>query len=794
MTRTWKHLAKYGVAVLVGALAIGGLSAPAWAFDGTTLYSPNTTTNPDDRVSYPHAIRLQNSGSANGQILSTFERRTTNTADTGNGTVSNPARGWVIERSTDGGSTFSQLALITPAEFPSWPYTVQPHLLELSQATGGYPAGTLLLSVILGDINGTGVGQTRLQIYRSTDHGVSWSWAGNVINTASGAPRVWEPNLMQLANGSVAVYFAYEGQGNGPSSQTIVHKLSTDGGSTWGAITTDWQYPSGSANYNDRPGMPSVTKMGTGGYLMAIESCGFPGEYCQIRVKSSTDGLTWGSGPTDLGTRIQAAGSGHGISGNPYLAWAPGGPKGRVYMTAGEITNSLTDYGVTGNTHQTLFVNDNYGVGPWSEYTAPVKWKSGGTQSGYRSSLLPSESGNSMLYLTASWSGSGLRNSIVYGQSNSGVLPFSDQFASGTDVGWQTYGGTWGVNIGEYSVTSTGRGEKSLFGSTGWSDYTMQSDVKLNAAGNAGLLVRTLNPRVGADAHRGYYVGISTADGGVFLGRQNDDWTRLGAVRPVSGGITAGTWYHVVVKAVGCTFTIAVRPVASTAAPTTFAETDAGCNTTGQPGVRMDATPASWRNIVVTAADSTAAPGPYLDSFAAGSTTGYTTYGGTWSVNAGTQVYQNTSGGLGEKAVLAGVTGVNYTVQSNVRLDQSVGAGAGAGLTLRTSSPAVGENSLSGYYVGLDAASNALVIRKHQNNATTLATSAAIASGGVIIGNWYHLSVRVNGCTITASAQRFGVAEQTTTSATDCAITSGAVGLRASGAKASWAVVTVTAG
>lgn len=791
MKRILTRRKSIGLAVVVAALMVGVIAPPAQAFGGSTLYTPNVATNPDDRVSYPDAIRLEHSGSANGQILSTFERRTTTPDDSAPGTVTNPGRGWIIKHSTDGGTSFSTLSLITPAEHADWPYTVQPHLLELSQASGSYPAGTLLLGVVLADL---AVDQTRMQIYRSTDHGASWSWTGNVMATTSG-PRAWEPDLVQLADGSIATYFAYEGQGNGPNSQTIVHKLSTDGGTTWGALTTDWQFPGGSAHLNDRPGMPTVTRMGNGSYMMAIESCGYPGEYCQIRTKSSTDGLTWGSGPSDLGTRVQAT-SGHGISGNPHIVWTPsGGPNGRVLMIAGEITNSLTDYATTGNTHQTIFENNNYGVGAWTELTAPIKWTPGGTQSGYRSTILPSTSGNSILYFTASWTGSGLRNSIVYGQANSGILPFTDQFASGTDVGWQTYGGTWGVNVGEYSVTSSGRGEKSLFGSTSWSDYTMQSDVKLNAAGNAGLLLRVSNPRVGADAHSGYYVGISSADGGAFIGRENDSWSRLGAVQPLPGGVATNTWYHLSVRAVGCTFTIGVHPVASTAAPTTFTETDPGCFTSGQAGVRMDSTPASWRNVTVTPADASAStPAPYLDPFQTGTATGFTPYGGSWSTNGSTQTYANTTGGNGEKSLVPAVTGTNYTLQGNVRIDHNIGATPGAGLLIRANSPAVGANAFQGYYVGIDENTGGLIISRHQNDSTVLANSGAIGGGGILVGNWYHLTVRVNGCSITASAQRFGVAEQTTATATDCAIASGAIGVRTVNATASWAVLSVTAG
>ncbi len=792
-------------AAMVGTLRLTS-SVPSWTpvvatveqsvadtatYPGATLYTPSTTTNPDDLVGYPHAIRLQHSGSANGQILATFERRTTNAAGTGPGTVTSPARGWVIKRSTDDGATFGDLSLITPAESPGWPYLLQPHLLELEQASGGYPAGTLLMGAVLADLT---LGQTRMQVYRSTDRGVTWAHAGNVIATTSGH-RAWEPHLVQLANGTIAVYYAHEGQGHGPYSQTIVHRLSTDGGTTWGAATTDWQFPSLTANLNDRPGMPTVARMGNGSYIMAVESCGFPGEHCQVRVKTSTDGLVWGTGPSDLGTRVQAT-SNHGVSRSPYIAWTPaGGAKGTVMLVTEEVTATPTDQSPAGNTRQTIVTNDQYGVGQWSELTAPLHWTAGGTLSGHRGAILPSVTGNSLLHLTPSWTGSGVRTAILHAQANAGVLPFTDAFTSDTAAGWQTYGGSWSAADGDYHATTTGPGDKSLFGSTAWRDYTLQADMKINAAGNSGVLLRVTDPTTGPDAHRGYFVGLDTNNGWVVLGRQDYGWTELGR-QTITGGVATNTWYHLAVRVVGCAFTVSVRPVASTDAPTTFTANDwGGCLQFGQAGVRMYTAPTSWRNVtVVPAGSTTSTPAPYSDSFAGGSSAGFTTYGGTWTTNASARTYANTTGGNGEKSVNSGVTGTDYTLQGNVRIDATTGSTPRAGLLVRTTSPAWGANAFNGYFVGIDASTGALVITKHQNNATSLATSPTIAGGGVTTGAWYHLTVRVRGCAITASAQRLGVAEQTTVSATDCTLANGAIGTRVVNARATWSALTVTPG
>jgi hypothetical protein len=560
-----------------------GMASTASAYGGRTLYEPNATTNPNDLDSYPVAVRLSHSGAANGTVLATFERNAGDSTD--------PPPGWLIYRSTDDGQSFSKLSEVAPAVHPDWTFTVQPHLMELSQAAGGFPAGTLLLAT---GLMPDPITQTELQVYASTDHGATWSYVSDIATAGPGGSGVWEPFLNQLPDGRIVAYYSHEGVSG--HSQIIAEKVSSDGGKTWGTETPIWQ----SADLSDRPGMPTVARMGNGKYLMSVEDCGAPGDYCAAHTKISSDGLTWGSGAGDMGTQAVAA-SGHRMHGNPFVTWSPAGSQnGTVILVGKDVTTSNPDQ-MAGNHGQTLFVNYNYGTGTWWELTAPVPWVAGGYQSGYRSAALPSSDGTDLLYLTSTYSGSGQRNRIVHGTANGGVLPYRDPFAStGTDTGWQTFGGTWQVSDGVYRVTSSGRGEKSVAGSTVWSSYTMEGDVRLDAGGNAGLSVRVSDPATGVDSQNAYYVGLSSVDG-AFIGRQRYDWTLLGGTHPVPGGVQVGTWYHLKVQASGCTFTVTASPADGSGTPVTFTQTDStSCLDHGAVGVRMDATPASFRNITVT--------------------------------------------------------------------------------------------------------------------------------------------------------------------------------------------------
>ncbi|GAA3732682.1 hypothetical protein GCM10022205_17640 [Spinactinospora alkalitolerans] len=549
------------------------------------LYEPDPVTNSDDRASYEHAIQL-----SDGTILATFERQLS--------TGSDPGRGWLIYRSTDRGATFERIARVEPHGLPEATNALQPALMELHTDTGDLEAGTVVLAAETGQDGGFDV-----QLFTSTDKGETWNYLSTPERTRPGTDgerRIWEPFPVQLDDGRLVVYYSDEivpGR-----EQNIAYKTSDDGGLTWSAPVDAWN-PTGP---DDRPGMSTVARMGDGRYIMSVEFCGnanAPVDYCRVRFKTSDDGLDWGD-PTDWGTRPQT-GTGHLLHGNPMVAWSPaGGPDGTVILTAGALIESLDQPHTEAGGHgQTLLVNHDNGEGEWHELTAPMPTTYGGYQSGYRNAVLPIDDGGDLLFLTASHVGGDTeRNRVVHGSSNAGVLPYDTAFADGTDLGWDTFGGDWSVADEVYSESEGGPGHKSVAGSTAWTDYTMEGRVRLDGTGNAGLLVRVSDPEVGPDAHEGYYVGISDEDGGAFIGRQSHDWTRLGDVRPMPGGIERGAWYDVSVTASGCTFAVRAEPADGSGEPVAFEETDPGCAASGAIGVRTFGTAASWRDITVTPA------------------------------------------------------------------------------------------------------------------------------------------------------------------------------------------------
>ncbi|MFF7558185.1 family 16 glycoside hydrolase [Streptomyces olivaceus] len=560
-----------------------------------------TRASANEFLAYSRIIRLAHSGAANGTLVGTFEHATKD------GTPSE----FVIRTSTDDGATWQTLTTVddplTGENHPSDQFW-QPFLFELPKTMGDLPAGTLLLA---GNIAPSEKVRTDFVLWRSTDHGAHWTFQ-SVLQTgggSTGAPHggsgVWEPFLTVDDKGRLALYFSDERR-QPEHAQILAHMVSNDGGVTWSAR------PDGSTNFEpglvvdvqsdsatDRPGMPTVATLPDGRMVLAYEICG-EGRNCEAYTKTSTDGgATWGSGPSDLGT-MAVTSDGRYLGSSPYIVWSPaGGPEGQL-MLAGMRTRFAADDAFTPEDRQALFINDPDTSGPWSWTPAPfgpVADPEQNCSTSYSPHLLLDTSGRSLRYTTATATGpTGCMEATAVG--NSGVLPYASDFAARGRSGWTEYGGCWRTEGGVLSETcgSTG-GNKALAGSTGWSDYRLDGDVRIDSGAQAGLLVRASDPDKGADALDGYYAGLLA--GRIVLARQDGGWTEL-ADAAVPGGVATGEWYHLQVTAVGCTIGVTATPAGSSAPPVHFTHTDRDCPfTRGAVGVRDQAGTASWRNITV---------------------------------------------------------------------------------------------------------------------------------------------------------------------------------------------------
>ncbi len=594
------------LAVLLALVLLATLGWSPGVASANTVGDVLFQVTPGENVTYARVIRLTHSGAANGRLLATYEYGV------------NPGfeAKVPVRQSLDDGATWSTLAQVadggTGSAHPS--YSIyQPFIYELPQQVGAYPAGTLLLTAnVIGKDN-----STNFQLWRSADHGVTWSfvstyqYARNADPVGDDQPGIWEPFLTVNGAGKLVAFFADERQ-EGTHSQFVGHIVSNDGGDTWSAdMHGNTNYAPGlvkdvaTSIQGERPGMPTVAKLPNGTYVLAYEICNSRSGRvaCEAYLKKSTDGgNTWGTGPADQGTFVQTT-DGRYLGSSPYVAWSPGGGPNGQLMMAGMHVRRVSDNAFLPEDHEAVFVNTTNGDGAWSWFPAPLQIQSGGagSLSNYSPSLLPSVDGREVRYTAPSYV-PGQPKSERTSSANAGVLPYSSPWAANTQKGWKHYGGTWGLSGGVLSETSGANGSKSLAGSTGWTNYVIEADVRRDtagAAGNAGLLFRVSNPAVGVDALRGYYFGIG--DGTTVLGKMNHNWTPLTS-GSISGGAPVGTWVHIRVEVRGCIITPTARRVDDTSEPPpTKGFIDTNCPPSGAVGLRTFDGKASFRNLTVTA-------------------------------------------------------------------------------------------------------------------------------------------------------------------------------------------------
>ncbi len=389
------------IAVVAGMFTGLGPAQAVTTGNGALVYSPAAGTSfaPEGGravgSTYAKIIVLKNSGASNGTQLVTFDKLV----------LVGGVQQYPIYRSTDNGATWSNIANVSPSSnFPTLTRTAQPFLYELPQAVGSLPAGTVLLS---GMIMPTDRSSSRLVLYKSLDHGVTWSLQSTIDtggpavydpSPTSTTTTVWEPSLIVDGSGGLVAYFSDERQKASGVLQAVSYRRSTDGGLTWGSLVN----VSAPNNNSDRPGMITVTKLPDGRYLATFEVVNRPSlslNTAPVYYKTSTDGLTW-SPSTSIGTQVKLA-NGLGIGSSPFVKWVPtGGPKGMVVIAS---KWSLTSTGAI-DRGANFFVNYNLGEGPWERLPMAVTYDStdsdGGSFSGFAQGIDVSTDGRTLYQAT----------------------------------------------------------------------------------------------------------------------------------------------------------------------------------------------------------------------------------------------------------------------------------------------------------------------------------------------------------------------------------------------------------
>ncbi len=157
---------------------------------------------------------------------------------------------------------------------------------------------------------------------------------------------------------------------------------------------------------------------------------------------------------------------------------------------------------------------------------------------------------------------------------------------------WMAYGGQWRVQDEALHVEADA-GAKLVRGDGEIRDGVVECDLQFAdaRAGNAALIVRVSNPRVGADTWTGYEVSLSASDHNLALHRHRDDWHLL---KTVPADIQPGKWHHLRVELTGPT----LRVTLDNAATPQLEYTDgADAILAGKAGLRTWNTNAAFRNL-----------------------------------------------------------------------------------------------------------------------------------------------------------------------------------------------------
>ncbi len=360
-----------------------------------TLYAPPPNA-PAVGAMYPRVLQIKHHEGAEGNLLATFEH------------YMHREPSFPIYRSTDNGETWHLYSEVEDTH-NEWGMRYQPHLFELPQQVGEFPAGTIFCS---GNSIPDDRSATELLVYYSTDGGKSWEFLSSIVKGGRAIydpelaeTPVWEPFLGLDNSGRLVAYYSDERYHDEGYNQLLAHKVSEDGGKTWGDDVFDVAVPDGKT----RPGMSVITRLPNGKYMLIFEIVGREGY--PVHYKLSSDGLDWGD-PEDLGTRIENE-EGHFLRSTPYVEWTPHGGNNGTIIASGMGIN--IDGELVGNGYM---INRNLGKGTWTHIEAPIKYDAG-TPGGYSQTMLPiGEKGGTILQLVPVPNGNDNHADIRYAKFN----------------------------------------------------------------------------------------------------------------------------------------------------------------------------------------------------------------------------------------------------------------------------------------------------------------------------------------------------------------------------------------
>lgn len=236
-----------------------------------------------------------------------------------------------------------------------WSLRHQPTLYELPEDLGDLKAGTVLCVGLAASLSTTsteyndfdGNLHTRIDIYYSTDNCRTWNFLSHVTDgfesRCNAGTAIWEPYLI-MANGKLYCFYSDERGMSDGGGQKLVATGSQDG-LEWGNTFDVANFEEENKTY--RPGMPVVTQMSNGKFLMVYEGYAMEGGI-PTYVKITDDIEKWN--PKEKGIRFTQI-----RGGSPYCCTMPNGEivinsaaSGDVFVNRDNMTTNTMEQYSTG--------------------------------------------------------------------------------------------------------------------------------------------------------------------------------------------------------------------------------------------------------------------------------------------------------------------------------------------------------------------------------------------------------------------------------------------------------------
>ncbi|KAA6303002.1 MAG: Non-reducing end alpha-L-arabinofuranosidase BoGH43A [Candidatus Ordinivivax streblomastigis] len=236
-----------------------------------------------------------------------------------------------------------------------------------------------------------------------------------------------------------------------------------------------------------------------------------------------------------------------------------------------------------------------------SEVTSVVELPATGSLSAWRTFTLKG------LHLTAGYQT--LKVETITGDFNFYEMQFkpadneavtvTDDFTTAFSSDWNFADGNWNIESGQANIDGYG---KKVMGSAGWTDYTIEADIRYISGMNAGVIFRVNNPAaggennnpvLGTDFLQGYFVGLGATN--VSLGKHNYGWASLTSA---PGTYSTNTTYHIKIVVSGANIKVYVTDMTTPK----IDYTDTNPFISGKVGFRSHGTHAHFDNFSVTTA------------------------------------------------------------------------------------------------------------------------------------------------------------------------------------------------